>query len=503
MTIQNGTDNTGGFPSKSSTSLKKNTEVESGDSEKDMSIWSADRVDQLNAIARTAYTNKSSYDVAAGIVDMAKYPYPVAWHENEAAMGPSMEKESEVVPGDTGDAMSIWSADRVDQLNTICRSAHDVKSSYNLASGIADMAKYPFPETWHEKESPLGYSTRGEAVGSDGREMAGSGGFVNQDTGQVVVKNSVSGQFVAQLGVMPGVKKGESVENTLSKENLAIYFAPAEGGLAYIDQEIDKYHEIKYNKVEGKVTDATGKPVKAATIHGKGESVVTNAAGQYEMAAPIGTETTLVGLKKSKEKSVTLDDNNPATVDFQFSGLKIRVLTPDNKTIPGVPVEINGEQYKTDKKGEVVLSTLQLDSEHTVRAFKSDDFSGSVSVPNQEGVLTTKTIGKGKPKSEGGLRKSAASTSGIKVKILDENSNRPIRDADIKNEDSEYSEKTLTTEKGESTIIAAGINKERVEIKVADEDKRYKSISENVDISDGETTQVELMLKPRENITNS
>lgn len=345
----------------------------------------------------------------------------------------------------------------------------------------------------HDKS--LGMVIEGEALDDDGN-LSGNVEVYSTESGESLYEESVSGSFTIFLGPSPGVDGGGSVETAMTVNSLGFQFTPTFAGLAYTNDNLDEFHEISYSGVEGTITDQSGEPVKNASVSGNIDGTITDKEGYYSLLAPVGAETSLTSLKKSKEKSFTAPEDGKATVDWQFPGIRVRVQTPNTyEPISGVPVNIGGEPYTTEEDGEVTFKQAKLGEEYEIEVFKSDKYTDKVKAPDEEGSLTVVRAG---PENSSFGEDDEDEETGpfvLNIFIKDTATNKPINNISVK--DTVNGVSSSTNKRGKTKIISPTDDEDGyVELLAGHESDRYVASSKMVELTESEV-DVEINLERR------
>lgn len=399
----------------------------------------------------------------------------------------------EVGGGSGGDNLPFWSLSREEKLIAISGVSYEDYSSYPPPVGVVSEG---FHASEFEQDVGLGIQARGQTTSADGEGLSGEASIYHTTTGTELLSKTVGGPFSLVAPPPRGVPGGESVDVALTTADMSVKFAPSFAGLAYESPDLDKYHEISYSGVEGTVTDATGSPVADSALLGTGDAATTDAEGYYTLLAPVGTETSLQGLKKTKTKTATPPSGDKATLDWAFAGITIRVQTPYNyEPVPGAPVEIDGTTFETDASGEVVYPTAGLGTEHSVRVFDSDDFTDTVVAPTTEGQMTVVRVGPGSSSfGDSGDSDATTATRAIEVTVRDAGTGDAVRDVAVSAPD--HGVTSWTKGNGETRLVIPNAESGSVRVVAGGESRRYDSSEATVDISGEDLSELTLTLSP-------
>lgn len=414
----------------------------------------------------------------------------------KAHHGQGLATDADAVSGTGGGEMPIWSESRQTRLSRLIKQTGDYtnNSSYTSKTGVVGYRNtFKNGEFAHEKD--MGIFVEGDASEPDG-PLSGDAELVHEPTNGLVYREGVNGAFSIFLTPPTGVTGGASVDDPIAPGVVALRFNPTFAGLAYEDSNLDKFHAIQYSGVEGTVTDSDGAVVENETIIGNTDSATTDSDGFYSFLAPEGVNTDIAGLERTKIKSFTAPNNANAVVDWQFAGITIRVQTPDYQPIPGAPVEIDGDQYETDEKGEVVYPTAGLDTSYSVRVFENDAYTDTVLAPAIEGDVTVIRVGP----TESDFGSGGSSPASVALTVYDKATGKKVRNVGVYEENNDITASTRGD--GETSLVLPDLPDDEADIVVAEDNPRYRAESITVPAVAGDTVAATVRITPKRHSTN-
>jgi len=145
------------------------TSVESGTGGNDLSAYSANRLDELRALAgANNFTNQSSYTLSSGVVDKTSDPHNISFENAEKVNTRDTGPEA----GSGGDDLSAWSAGRLAKLRALAGACNFTnQSGYTLSSALVDRTSDPHDISFENAEKANTRETGTEA-GSGGDDLS-------------------------------------------------------------------------------------------------------------------------------------------------------------------------------------------------------------------------------------------------------------------------------------------------------------------------------------------
>ena len=328
---------------------------------------------------------------------------------------------SEPFDGDGGSVLSVYSDTRSALLNFFGRVSTN-ESSFEPPNAITTASN-----NWTDStEVSQGYGAVGRVLDPDGGVLGASGEVLDSsDEPLAAGGNDASGTVIASQSSAPGGVVGGS-DDAGSGGPASVDVSPKPPGItATRDPAGALYYNfgvIQYSEVVGEVTDALGDPVEDVSVFATGGYAESGEGGEYTLRAPSGG-VTITSLRQSIDKDTTVPGGGGSTtLNFQFSGVRVRVLLPDGSPVKNIPVYLPylGETQETNSRGEVTFATLPLNTA-----------VGTVTV----GKLIDRSVSTG---GEGGLTQVVVNLGGaVRGRVADNAAENPSRDVDVEVQTSE------------------------------------------------------------------
>lgn len=382
--------------------------------------------------------------------------------------------------GGGGGLMDIWS-DSIDNL---------IDQTFGLLGGtgetLSNGSSQPVPNgyvgvgnTSTESQGEPGYAATANIRDKDGRALDASGNLL--EDGSIISASSGKGPIRVSSSIDQGAIQSGN-DSTLPLGSYTVEFKPISGGIIAtrtVSLATDSFGQISYSEVNGSVTDAIGNPVGDVGISGNGGGAVSDPDGTYTLLAPSGSidlESGDIG----SSKSVTVPQGGSTTLDWSFSGIRVRVTLPGGSPAIGVPVAcsyLSGVE-RTDSNGEALFPEIEVNQS-----------GGSISI-------LTEITRDADTFSEGGITNiSVELDASITGNVEDSQSNESSSDVDVRANLGDTSFITLSGGGGDyiTGVITQDLPIE-VEVLAADDDKRYGSRSRTVTIGQGDIVSVDFDL---------
>jgi len=450
-----------------------NQEAESGSGGGDMSIWSTDKTTKVARLGNWTFTNNSSYNIPKGVNQTNEWSGTLS--ESEKNHDTSIEGSS-AESGSGGGKMDVWTADRKTKIARLGGRTFINNTAFSVPKGINGTRKYN--QSVAESESPHGVSTEGVSLAPNGQPLSGTVKLTTEDE-TLLGTTSAEGSFVASGKPFEGVESGSDI---MGIPEVNASFQPKADGIKSTITDI-LYPEgdtlqASYGYLKGVVTDQTGSPVSGISVRAEGASTLTNETGNYALLAPGGISLTLTSLDGSLEKTATAQSQSTATLDWQYPGVDVTVFGPNQTPIEEAPVKVGDEIYKTNSVGNVSIPQLPL-GEFQITIM--EQFTANLEATT-EGELVKYTY-------EGGSR--------LTLNVYDASTGRPVENVpavDYTNNAASFSNK-----KGKLSLLSPAGNEFKVQVGVRD--RRFIAQTIEKDIPQGESESVEVLLKPKPQVT--
>ena len=235
-------------------------------------------------------------------------------------------------------------------------------------------------------------------------------------------------------------------------------------------------------KVKGVIRDANGDPVGGQeVVNNFGNSAISSGDGSYTLDSPANATVQVVGLDGFDSREFETEPNSEITgVDFQYGGISVKVLGPDDSPLSGVEVGIGDNSYETNNTGGVSDLTVPP----TAMPISVQRVDTGVSITPNEGEVVSYTEEAGK----------MAKLDLIEQGSLDNVGSLPAR---------ELIEGAVGVSKKDGTVTLVKFDgSEDMVISLGDGDRRYKTEQFIPEIDNGEVFESKIQLERRVAIGN-
>lgn len=308
-----------------------------------------------------------------------------------------------------------------------------------------------------------------------------SGTLQIEDGGGAVGSSGGSYDVVATTDPPPGVYSTEPDSSRFG--SLDVSFAPSISGLT---ADLGSFQTIsndfgvtQYGEITGTVTNAIGDVVGGVPVYASSASTETLSDGSYSILGPSGT-VSLTSLEGTSTKQTTISVGGSGTINFQYSGVRVRVNRPNGEPAGNVPVNLSytNEKKRTGGGGEVLFPELELNL---------SDGQVSILETITEDVDTF---------GEGGITQVTISLDGAFEGIVsDSEANEPANNVDIR---AIVGSSAFITLSGDGGDYVTGVVTQdfpvEVEVLASDSDSRYGSRSRTVTIEKGDIVNIDFDL---------
>lgn len=438
----------------------------------DMSSWSDGRVDKISALITTTYSNGSSYQIEKAVVDPNARPFDRRWYSQEEYFS---QLDAGAENGEGGDVMESWSDPRNGQFNNLVSTTYENNSDFEIGLGVTGSIPRPFNSGWEEGDTGNGIRVEGSATDDEGLPLSGDAQIVTG--GNIIGEATSSGPITVTAPPPSGVYFGSTGESS----SVDFVFSPSVDGINYVQENIGLKPStvtVQYGRINGTVEDVEGNPVSDIQVQSSGAAASTDSEGYYEFLCPAGVQTSLLSLKRSFAKDIEIDPEETEEVNWQFPGIRVRVYGPDLEPIENSPVYIGDSSYRTDSKGEVLI-TQALMAEYQIVVM--DHFETYIDL-EEEGRLYRTQLGSGSSDfTDPDTGNPADDIPGVRVKAKDSYDQSSISKADVVIPASGVV--TYTNSEGRATVLSpeSGEQGGVIRVSICRGDDRYKSSSYVID----------------------
>lgn len=433
----------------------------------DMDAWSLIRRKRLNTLSVTTFSNESSYELTAAVVDSDVRQFRETWDNTERTFG-----DGEVVQdGAGGGNMSIWTKSRKDKIDSLLTTTFSNQSSFDIPPAVVGSSSNPPRENWKDTERFHGISVSVQAFDASKSRLTG--------TGRVIYGGSVLDKiFIDGLTTMSSEPPTASTSgDDIPSEDIDFYFVPDADAVDYREEGIS-YREninVKYGSLKGKITDANGDPVsdEPVAFPNVNAEVVTDENGEYELNAGAG-ELEFSTLFYTLEGSVTISQFSSVVRDFQFPGMEVEYVLPNGNAVKGANVHAGQlDRGSTGDAGKVIFNKMPV-------------------ATNVEFVLENVDSKQRTTPQEGGVKVVRfESGAGVQGKVYNEDTLNKITDTPIRIvSDASISAKS----KGGGNFAVGTFDTGTVRVDVGFNDPRYQTESIVVGLSEGEVKKIDVPL---------
>lgn len=446
----------------------------------DLDLFSLSRRPFLKQYVGPRVSNESSYTVPAGFADSSSNSFPAGFQNDKAEL--SLGEDADSLKGEGGETLALFFDDRDSLLKRYGASGASNASSYATPKGFIDSASNRFPVGVQNEtgEIHMGLAIEGRAIAPNGFPLAGTVEIVAD--GDPYHTSAEDGIFIISSPPPEAAVDGENGTG-LAEQYDAVFIPKADA----VNSEKNDIQfpdggklEARYGIVHGYVTGESGDPVKGATVTGEGSFTTTDSTGYYTLYAPGGRSVSLRSIDGTATEDVDVVAGQDGTrVDWQYAGLQVRVLGPEYNPVEGAPVRVDGDVYRTDENGQVVLSSFPL-GEYTIEVMESHE--ETIGLTGQ-GALAKRTI-------QGGSR--------LKIRCYDAESGDEA--ANVPAIDVEAGTLSYSNRRGLVQLLT--FEEAGFDVLVGDGDRRYLSEPVEASPDDGETAEAEVTLKPQPAVTN-
>jgi len=316
-----------------------------------------------------------------------------------------------------------------------------------------------------------GESPEGSFLDAGGSPLSGTVTLFRGD--EPVSQAEIEGRLVISGIVPSGVTSGTNIEEG---ESLNLVFEPSITGISFAKEGFvnNPIGEIQYGKIEGTVKDVDGEPVPDDPVEATGVVAVTEQDGSYELVGPGETEVTVRAAGDAQ--SIQIAAGNTTTINFVYSRLTVRVLTPNKTPVQGAKVRINNSQYETDSRGRA-----------TIELAKTQEYDIEVGeFRTQEEILQS---------GEDILVTIGDTSSGVKVVATDGSTGQTVGGTTCEVQGSGVVGRT-----NDNGVVSSISNSEGEKlIVVAQEDRRYLTEEVDAQLTKGEMVQADVELTRKNN----
>jgi len=327
---------------------------------------------------------------------------------------------------------------------------------------------------------------------SDGL-VAGPNFKKKEITGQVTKSSDGNPLFSASATV-------EETGDTVNVDGSGSYSVPLENGVYTLTAD-DADYEASSVEIDISVTSTLDFSLSAlpATITGVvrdannngvggkevvdsyGNSAITNPDGTYTIKSPPNSTVQIAGLDGYDVRELQTGANEDISdVNFQYGGISITVLGPDDSTIEGAEVSLGDNTYKTESTGKATDLAIPPTA---FRVYVQRVDTG-VDVSPNEGQVVEYTEKAGK------MGKLTLRENGS----LDKIGSLPVRELN-------GGAISLSDSSGKAKVLLFDGSKD-LAIQIASSDRRYKSVLVRPDIPSGSVYTGEILLERKVAVGN-
>jgi hypothetical protein len=462
---------TSGFDYSRSDSVAYESGAESGGTG-DMWVWGQDKETQHEWLLQAVVSDdQSSYDVPSGAT--------VRFNHKNSIIHSQYGEEAGAKGGGTG-TLEVFTLDLQTQRDRLLVAPMTENlAEFDLPKGVTTGG---FP---HSFLGEMGSRASGTFLDVDGGPLTGTMQVVSGD--DVLYENSVNGTFVINADPPPGVLQGADAGSS-SRDLL---FSPAIAGVAYIHKGLTLTEDVgttQYGRVQGSVTDYNGNPVEASAVSGTGYGTATDENGNFALVAPGGESVTFAALDGTVSQDVGVVAGDTVQTSFTYPQLTVEVVDAGYAPIEGAPVRVNDTKYKTDDKGRIELPQTPLGT-YDIKVM--DYYTGTFDIDTQGEEFYYKL---GPDASEIEWDGVEEGIGGIRIKCIDTNTKRPVRDVGAEDESSGT---TATSGKDGVCKLLTPDTGDTINVLLATGDRRYRPQRVAGDSPDSGMAEVTVEMEPR------
>ena len=268
--------------------------------------------------------------------------------------------DAEAESGDGGDTLGIFFESYSNQLDMYASPTTN-ESSYPTPGGFVNTRSNPFDT---DQRVGMGQSMEGASYNADREPQPGS--VVMRDNDDELLGsggNPGGGIFVTGTPAISDIEAGSNVAQR-DFSAITINFFPESDGLQAEDSGTyprSSNLTFNYGRIEGEVTDVTGDPVEGEILSGLGGFAETHRDGSYTLEAPAGTRD-VRATSMRLTKSAGVQEFEETTLNFQYSGLRVEIILPDDTPVVGAPVFLGavGESRRTRPNGRIEFQRVPV-----------------------------------------------------------------------------------------------------------------------------------------------
>lgn len=268
--------------------------------------------------------------------------------------------------------MDVWFQDRTTQLQRLAGGSFENFSEFDLPKGVT-VGRWDTAQADAEKRQ--GIYAEGAFSDTDGSPLSGEARI--ETGGKVLDSAQGSGAIILASAPPSGVTSGDPGDVA----EIDFKFEPTTDGVSYVQENIGRsatLGSVQYGDVAGTVTNVDGTPVGGVGVSGPGYQTTTADDGSYRLIAPNGANVSISAVGATENTAIV--GGGSVTQDFQFSRLRVAVVTPSGDPVLGADVRFGSSRVQTDEKGIATLDLARLQS-YTVEV--GDVISDTVTISSQ------------------------------------------------------------------------------------------------------------------------